>query len=975
MLLFVTLGLAACGSSSGSQPNFTILASPSSLTVTQGNSVTSTIAANGENGFGGSVAFLASGLPAGVTASFNPASTCSACSPSTLTLTASSSATTGPATVTLIGTSGSLTQTTTISITIEATPNFTLSASPNSVSVTQGSSNISTITVNPANGFTGNVNLAVTSPLPSGVTASFVPNPAASSSMMTLAASNLAVAGGPVTLTITGTSGSLTQTTTISLTVTAAPNFTLSSSPSSLSVAQTSSNTSTIAINPANGFTGNVNLAVTSALPAGVTASFNPDPATSNSTLTFSASSSATTGPAAVIVTGTSGSLTQTTTLNLTVATIVVSISPTAAAVAATTQTQQFTAAVTGNTTNFNVNWSVDGIPGGTAATGTISTSGLYTPPSTGGTHTVTATSAADSSYSASATVAVTDLAGVFTHHNDLSRDGVNSQEYALTPGNVSTTTFGKLFSCATATTAEAQAGQGAVFTQPLWVPGLNIAGGIHNVIFVATQHDTVFAFDADANPCVTYWQVNLLDTLHGGTSGETPVFWDDVGCQCGVGDIYPEVGVTGTPVIDPATNTIYLVSTSQDTSLGTFYQRLHALDLASGNEKLSAPELIQASIPGSGDGGGTVEFNPQMENQRPALTVAGGIVYIGWSAHEDANPWHGWLIGYNAANVQQQVAIFNTTPNNQAGGIWAGGGGAAVDNNGYIYVATGNGMYDATLSGTDFFDYGDSVLKLQPVTGTDVTPNGQNLNLVDWFTPDDQVCLTNSDTDLGAGEPVLLPTQSSGVELLLEMGKEGVVYLINANSMGMLQENNQCQGNNSQIVQTFTGSSSGFYGTPAFWQNGLYFAGSLDNRGSGDYLKMFSFDPSTGLFDTSPASQSSHYYYFPGATPSISSQGSSNGIVWAIDASAYGYANPDAGNPPGSINCFQTPVPSQCAGPAVLHAYDATSLANEFWNSSMAANNRDQAGNAVKFVPPTIANGKVYVSTRSEVDIYGLLP
>jgi hypothetical protein len=877
ILLTAALALAGCGNSSSStaQPGFTISASPATLTVTQGGSMTTTITVTGENGFGGSVAFSASGLPSGVTASFNPTSACSACAPSTLTLTASSSATTGSATVTITGTSGTLTQTTVISLTVTPMPNFTLSASPNILSVTQGSDNTSAITVNPTNGFTGSVSLTVTSTLPSGVMAMFNPNPASSASIVTLTASSSAMTG-PATVTVTGTSGNLTQTTTISLTV---------------------------------------------------------------------------------------------------VASIVVSVSPSTAAVAATTQTQQFNATVTGNTTNFNVTWSVDGTVGGTAATGTISTSGLYAPPSTGGTHTVTATSVADSSYSASASVAVTDLAGVFTHHNDLSRDGVNSQEYALTPSNVSTTTFGKLFSCATAATSEAQAGQGAVFTQTLWVPGLSINGGIHNVIFVATQHDTVFAFDADANPCVTYWQVNLLDTLHGGTSNETPVFWDDVGCQCGIGDIYPEVGVTGTPVIDPTTSTLYLVSTSQNSSLGTFYQRLHALDLANGNEQsqFNAPVRIAASVPGAGDGGSTVQFNPQMENQRPALTLAGGTVYIGWSAHEDASPWHGWLIGYNAANVQQQVAVFNTTPNNQAGGIWAGGGGAAVDGNGYIYVATGNGAYDATLSGTDLFDYGDSVLKLQPVTGSDTTANGQNLNLVDWFTPDDQVCLANGDTDLGAGQPVLLPGQPSGAELLLEIGKEGVVYLINASNMGMLQENNQCQGNNSQIVQTFTGSSSGFYGTPAFWENGLYFAGSLDNTGSGDYLKMFSFNPSSGTFDTTPASQSSHYYNFPGASPSVSSQGTSSGIVWAIDASAYGYANPNANG--GAINCFQVPVPAQCAGPAVLHAYDAANLAMEYWNSSMAANNRDQAGNAVKFVPPTIANGKVYVSTRTEVDVYGLLP
>jgi len=648
-----------------------------------------------------------------------------------------------------------------------------------------------------------------------------------------------------------------------------------------------------------------------------------------------------------------------------------VSISPKAASVVAGTQTQQFTATVTGGSTNSGVTWSVDSTLGGSATAGTISAAGLYTPPSTGGSHAITATSIANPAVYGSAVVAVTDLAGVFTHHNNLARDGTNTHEYALTARNVTPATFGKLFSCATATASETQAAEGAVFTQPLWVPRLSIAGGVHNVVFVATQHDTVFAFDADASPCVTYWQVNLLDAPHGGTAGETPVYWNDVGCQCQIGDIYPEVGVTGTPVIDPGTNTIYLVSTSQISAQAAFYQRLHALDLATGKEKLSAPVNIAASIPGTGDGGTTVAFNAQMENQRPGLALTDDTVYVGWSAHEDASPWHGWLIGYSAANVQQQVSVFNTSPDSQAGGIWGAGGAPAVDAAGNIYVSTGNGNFDANLTTKPDNDYGDSVLKLLLFAGS--TSNGQNLNPVDWFTPDDESCISQSDTDLGAGQPILLPDQTTGptLHLLVQIGKQGVVYLINRDDMGHLQANN-CQGSNSQIVQTFVGSPSGFYGTPAFWQNNLYFAGSLDSTGSGDYLKMFSFNPSTGTFNTAPASQSAQYYNFPGATPSVSSQGSSNGIVWAIDASAYGYANPNAA---GGVNCFQVPIPSACVGPAVLHAYDATNLANEYWNSTMAANNRDQAGNAIKFVPPTIANGKVYVSTRGEVDVYGLLP
>jgi hypothetical protein len=623
-----------------------------------------------------------------------------------------------------------------------------------------------------------------------------------------------------------------------------------------------------------------------------------------------------------------------------------ISVSPQLAAVVVTTQTQQFTAFVSSGT---GLSWSVDGVAGGNATVGTISASGLYTPPSTAGTHTVTA-SVSTPANSASASIAVTDLAGVFTYHNDLSRDGANTQEYALTASTVTTNTFGKLFSCPV---------DGAVYTQPLWVPALSIGGGIHNVIFVATQHDTMFAFDADANPCVQYWQgsgaagqVNLLDSLHGGTAGEVPVPCQPgvppLDCQVGVGDgdIQPEIGVTGTPVIDPTTNTIYVVSKSENTTTKTFYQRLHALDLATGNEKFSGPVLIAASVTGMGDGmsGGMVAFNPQNENQRSGLALSGGVVYLSWAAHEDKSPYHGWVIGYSAADVQTQVSVFNTTPNGGLGGIWAGGAAPAADSGGDIYVSTGNGIFDEGSGMPMASDYGDSILRLSPVAGP--TSNGENLQLVGWFTPDNEQTLEDNDTDLGSGGVLLLPDQSAApIHLLAEVGKEGVVYLIDRDNMGQFQATG-----NSQIVQSFSGLTAGLWGSPAFWQNGLYLGGQ------GDRLKLFTFDSSTGLFNATVSSRSSHVFAFPGNTPSISSQAASSGIVWAIDASQYG-----------------PPTPS--LSPAVLYAYNAANLATEYWDSSMAANNRDQAGGAVKFVPPTVANGKVYVSTRTEIDVYGLLP
>jgi len=650
---------------------------------------------------------------------------------------------------------------------------------------------------------------------------------------------------------------------------------------------------------------------------------------------------------------------------------VLVSVAPKRSAVAAISQTQQFTATATGSS-NTSVMWSVDGLPGGSGSVGTISANGLYTPPATGGTHTVTATSVANSADSASASVAVTDLAGVFTYHNDLSRDGANIQEYGLTASSVNTSTFGKLFSCPV---------DGAVYTQPLWVPGVSIGGALHNVIYVATQHDSVFAFDADASPCVQLWQVNLLDTLHGGTAGETSVVWNDVGNKgfgC-FGDVYPEVGVTGTPVIDPASGTIYLVSASEIPGAGsgncslpplTFFHRLHALDITSGSERFGAPVTIAAQVAGTGDGssGGMVSFNSQLHHQRSGLALSNGTVYVAFAAHEDQTPYHGWLIGYSASNVQQQLSVFNTTPNgiNGAdGGIWAGGGAPAVDGTGDIYVSTGNGVFDESSTMSMENDYGDSVLRLTPASGA--TPNGANLQLNGWFTPYDESTLEQFDTDLGSGGVVLLPDQTVGPKhLLVELGKDGVVYLIDRDLMGQFQPTD-----NSQIPQYFSGTGA-FWGTAAFWQNNLYFAGS------GDTLKQFSFDPTSGLFCSpqpctpSPASQSSQSYGYPDASPSVSSQGSTNGVVWAIDSSLYGYASP---NVPITVNCYQVPVPAACTGPAILHAYNATNLAVEYWNSTQAAGNRDQTGNAVKFVPPTVANGKVYLSTRTEIDVYGLIP
>jgi hypothetical protein len=606
--------------------------------------------------------------------------------------------------------------------------------------------------------------------------------------------------------------------------------------------------------------------------------------------------------------------------------TATLTVSPKQAAVVVTSQTQTFTATITGGTSTA-IHWSVDGVAGGNATVGTITPAGIYTPPASAGTHTIVATSAADSTLTDSATIGVTDLSGVFTYHNNLARDGTNTHEFALAPATLNTAHFGKRFSCPV---------DGASYTQPLWVPALTIGGTVRNVIFVATQHDSVYAFDADTSPCMQLWQSHLLDIAHGGSLSEGPVPTADVGS--GFQDIQPEIGVTGTPVIDPVSATIYVVSKSEGPS-GTFHQRLHALDWTTGAEKFSGPVTIAATVPGTGAGssGGSLSFNPQTEHERAALALSKGVVYVSWASHEDTDPYHGWIIAYNAATLARG-SVFNSSANATPGraGIWIAGGAPAFDSTGNLYVPTGNGDFDGNSTLPPNNDFGDSALKLDTTAGLAIT---------DWFTPFNENFLNASDLDLGSGGIVLLPDQSSSpTHLMVVTGKWGLIYLLNRDSMGSF-----CNGcpSDTNTLQNFAVSM--IWGTPAFWQNRLYYGGT------GDHLNAFDF--STGLFNTTPSSQSSATFQFPGTTPSVSSQGTSGGVVWAVDSSQYG-------------------VPSSFGlGPAVLHAYDATNLGTELWNSSQAASNRDQAGQAVKFSVPTVANGKVYLGTRSEIEVYGLLP
>jgi hypothetical protein len=498
----------------------------------------------------------------------------------------------------------------------------------------------------------------------------------------------------------------------------------------------------------------------------------------------------------------------------------------------------------------------------------------------------------------------------VLTYHNDAARTGQNLVETVLTPATVSQSTFGRLFT---------RPVDGFVYAQPLYVSGLAIAGrGTHDVVFVATENDSVYAFDAVGAPKRSLWRRRLI-VPH--TRGRA-VTSKEVECD----DLVPKVGVTSTPVIDRASGTLYVVAKTKERGAGNFVQRLHALDLATGAEKFGGPVVIAATVPGTGDGsnGGMVSFDPLRQHQRSALALVNGVVYISSAAHCDIGPYHGWIIGYDASTLGQ-VAAFVATPDGGLGGVWQSGGAPAADAAGNLYVETGNGTFDAQNGGND---YGDSLLKLSV---------GADLTVADYFTPFNEDDLNNADIDFGSGAPLLLPDQP-GVHphLVLASGKEGTIYVVDRDGMGHFHA-----GDDSQIVQSLPSVVGGTWSMPAYWNDTVYYSGT------NDVLKAFAL--SGGLLSASPIAQSSDAFGFPGATPSISANGASDGIVWTVQTDGYADGHP-----------------------AVLHAYDASDVSQELYASDRAGRH-DVPGKAVKFAVPTIANGRVYVGAQKRLTAYGL--
>lgn len=501
----------------------------------------------------------------------------------------------------------------------------------------------------------------------------------------------------------------------------------------------------------------------------------------------------------------------------------------------------------------------------------------------------------------------------VTTHHNDVSRTGQNLNETILNTSNVNVIQFGRLFACQV---------DGYIYAQPLYVAQVSVSSTPHNVVYVSTENNSVYAFDADNG--TQLWTVNL----------GTPVPSSDISST--YKDLTPVIGITGTPVIDPGSSTLYVVAKTKNRSNNTYHQNLHALDITSGAEKPGSPVEITASVSGSGSGssGGTIAFQPLYQLNRPGLLLLNGVIYIAFGSHGDIGPYHGWVLGYNASTLTQS-AVFNTTPNGSEGAIWQGGQGLVADTDS-IYFMTGNGSFDANAAGGT--EYGDSVVKLGTLAG---------LSVSDYFTPDNQGSLNQSDLDLGSGGPILLPGTSS----IVGGGKDGILRLINTASMG--EYNSAFNAD----VQEFQATSGKIMIGPIYW-NSPNNGPLLYLWGPGDYLKAFEF--LNGSFQTTAVSQSamtSPSGNSNAAALSLSANGSilGTGIVWA-SVSYSGDSN-------------------QQTVPGILRAFDATNLATELWDSKQNAA-RDDAGNYAKFAPPTIANGKVYLATFSnKLLVYGLLP
>ena len=509
----------------------------------------------------------------------------------------------------------------------------------------------------------------------------------------------------------------------------------------------------------------------------------------------------------------------------------------------------------------------------------------------------------------------------VLTFHNDNLRSGRNLNEIILKPSNVNSTVFGRLFSYPI---------DGYLYAEPLYVSQLAVPGrGRHNVVYVASEHDSVYAFDADNLVTTPLWRKSFIDPANGITTVDA---LNDIGCS----NLVPEIGITGTPVVSLHNHALYVVSEVKNQNTDTYVMELHALDLATGAEKFGGPVPISAIVAGNGvgnDGNGHVSFVPKLANQRSALLLANGKVYIAFASNCDIGDYHGWLLAYDALTLRQ-TAVFNSTPNGSEGGIWQSGNGPSASPYGKVFIGIGNGTFNGDQPNPT--DYGDSFVKLDPTS----------LRVMDFFTPSNQDVLAKEDNDGGITGAVLLPNQSSGPATFELMGgvKSGRFYLLNRKLMGgfcAACDDSQAIG----IVDIGVRLSD----APAY-AAGLVYVGGAD-AWSGASAPLQAWQIVNGRMSAGAVAHSANTFGYPGTSPAISSNGLLRRIVWALDVSGYAIGDP-----------------------AVLHAYRAFDL-SELYNSAQASGSRDAAGPAVKFTVPTVANGKVYVGTQTELDVYGRLP
>jgi hypothetical protein len=567
-------------------------------------------------------------------------------------------------------------------------------------------------------------------------------------------------------------------------------------------------------------------------------------------------------------------------------------------------------------TTPLNYQWQQGSTPIAGATSASYTTAATITA-DTGSQYSVVVSNAIGTVTSNAATLTVNPAGAattdVLTYHNDLARTGQNLTETTLTTSNVTSAKFGKLGFYSV---------DGLVDAQPLYASNVSIPNnGTHNLLVVPTEHDSVYAFDADSGLII--WKVTMLQT------GETTS--DPRNCE----QVTPEIGVTSTPVIDRTqgpNGAIYLVAMSKDGS-GNYYQRLHALDLALGTELFGGPVEVQASYPGSGDNssGGNVIFDPAQYKERSALLLLNGVIYTAWASHCDIRPYTGWIIGYSESTLAQ-TNVLNVTPNGNDGAIWMAGAGLAADSSGNIYFLDGNGNFDTTLNASGFptdGDFGNAFMKL--------STSGNQLTVADYFEMDNGVAESGSDTDLGSGGMIVLPDLTDGSgntwHLAVGAGKDSNLYLVNRDSMGKFSASN-----NNIYQELGSGLPGGVFAMPAYFNNTVYY-GSV-----GSPIQAFAI--TNARLSTTATAQTATSFGYPGVTPSISANGTSNAIVWAVENST----------------------------PAVLHAYNATYL-NEIYNSNQAGNGRDQFGAGNKFMTPTIVNGQVFVGTPNGVAVFGLLP